>query len=85
MAFFTLLFLVFAAVSFSLGVPVVVEYSETGLVPRLPTALLATAVMLLAFLSLVAGFILDNVTLGRREIKRLAYLSLPPLADSAER
>ena len=67
------------------GLPVVVEYTETGLVPRLPTALLATGVMLLGVLSLVAGFVLDNVTRGRREIKRLAYLALPPLEDPAEK
>jgi len=81
MAFFSLLFLALVLVSLSLGVPLVVEFHETGLVPRLPTALLAVAVMLLAFLSLVAGFILDNVTRGRREIKRLAYLSLPSLPE----
>src|SRR5579859_1049165 len=85
MAFFSLLFLVLTAVSIALGLPLVVEYTETGLVPRLPTALLATGVMVLAFLSLVAGFVLDNVTRGRREIKRLAYLALPPLEDPHER
>jgi glycosyltransferase involved in cell wall biosynthesis len=85
LAFFSLLFLFFAIISIGLGLPVVVEYTETGLVPRLPTALLATGVMLLGVLSLVAGFVLDNVTRGRREIKRLAYLALPPLEDPAER
>ena len=85
MAFFTLLFLALLLVSVGAGVPVVLEFMETGLVPRLPTALLSTGVMLLAFLSLVAGFVLDNVTRGRRELKRLAYLALPPLEDPAER
>jgi len=85
MAFFSLLFLFLAAVSIAVGLPVVIEFMETGLVPRLPTALLAASIMLLAFLSLVSGFILDNVTRGRREIKRLAYLALPPLADPTER
>jgi glycosyltransferase involved in cell wall biosynthesis len=85
MMFFTLLFLALALTSVGLGLPVVIEYTETGLVPRLPTALLSTGVMLLAFLSLVAGFVLDNVTRGRREIKRLAYLAIPPLEDPAER
>jgi glycosyltransferase involved in cell wall biosynthesis len=79
--FYTLLFALLALVSLSLGLPVIVEYGRTGLVPRLPTALLATGIMLLAFLSLIAGFILDNVTRGRREVKRLAYLSLPPLPE----
>jgi hypothetical protein len=68
-----------------LGVPVVIDFMETGLVPRLPTALLSTGVMLLAFLSLVAGFVLDNVTRGRRELKRLAYLAIPKLEDPNER
>jgi glycosyltransferase involved in cell wall biosynthesis len=85
MAFFTLLFAALLLVSVGLGVPVVIEFMETGLVPRLPTALLSTGVMLLAFLSLVAGFVLDNVTRGRREIKRLAYLALPPLENPSER
>jgi glycosyltransferase involved in cell wall biosynthesis len=61
----------------ALGVPVVAEFLRTGLVPRLPTAVLATGVVLLAFLSLACGLILDSVTRGRREIKRLAYLSVP--------
>lgn len=81
MIFFSILFALLVLVSLSLGVPVVVEYSETGLVPRLPTALLAMGIMLLAFLCLVAGFVLDNVTRGRREIKRLAYLAHPTLPD----
>ncbi len=85
MVFFSLIALVLALVGVALGLPVVVEFTETGLVPRLPTALLATGIMVLAFLSLVAGFILDNVTRGRREIKRLAYLALPPLEDPHER
>ena len=53
-----------------------VTYLETGLVPRLPTAVLATGLMLLAFLSGAIGLVLDTVTRGRREIKRLAYLAL---------
>jgi hypothetical protein len=52
-------------------------FLETGLVPRLPTAVLATGIMLLGFLSLACGFILDTVTHGRREMKRLAYLAVP--------
>ena len=84
-AFFGLGALILLLFSIGIGVPVVVEFMETGLVPRLPTALLATGIMLLAFLSLVAGFILDNVTRGRREIKRLAYLNQPPLEDPKEK
>ena len=52
--------------------------------PRLPTAVLATGVMLLAFLSLGCGFVLDTVTRGRTEMKRLHYLSLPAPGASLE-
>jgi hypothetical protein len=58
-------------------VPLVVTYFETGLVPRVPTAVLCTGLMLLAVLSGMCGLILDTVTRGRREIKRLAYLAMP--------
>jgi hypothetical protein len=56
---------------------VVAHFLATGLVPRLPTAVLAMGVMLLGFIALAAGFILDNVTRGRRELRRLAYLAIP--------
>jgi hypothetical protein len=46
-------------------------------VPRLPTAVLSTGLMLLAFLSLTCGLILETVTRGRREIKRMQYLRVP--------
>ena len=65
----------FAVAGLVLGAEVVVEYLETGLVPRLPTAVLATGLMLLASLSVVCGMILDSVARGRREAKRLAYLA----------
>ena len=61
----------FAAAGLVLGGSVVVEYMETGLVPRLPTAILATGLMLLAFLALGCGLILDHVVRGAREAKRL--------------
>ncbi len=65
-----------------LGVPVVLEFLAIGLVPRLPTAVLATGLVLLSFLSFSAGLILDSVTRGRKEFKRLTYLALPgPRAD----
>lgn len=63
--------------SLALGYPVVLEFIETGLVPRFPTAILATGIMVLAFLSLSCGIILDTVTRGRREMRRLFYLSSP--------
>ena len=59
----------------------VIEYLQTGLVPRLPTAVLATGLMLLAFLSLTCGLILDTVTRGRWEQKRMAYLAIPGPQD----
>lgn len=64
-----------ALVSVVLGVPVVLEWLQTGLVPRFPTAILATGLMTLAALSFVAGVILDTVTRGRRELRMLAYLA----------
>ena len=76
--FFTLWFVVLAAVSLALAYPVLSEYLATGLVPRLPTALAATGAMLLAFLSLTCGFILDSVARGRLEAKRMAYLAQSP-------
>jgi len=74
---FSIVFGVLAVVSLLLAVPVIQTYMETGLVPRFPTAILATGIMLLGFLSLTCGFILDTVTHGRRELKRLSYLSIP--------
>ncbi len=61
----------------ALGTPVVTEFLRTGLVPRLPTALLSTALVLLGFLSLGCGLVLDAVSRGRKEMKRLAYLANP--------
>ena len=63
--------------SLLISVPLFITYAETGLVPRFPTAVLATGSMLLAFLSLACGLILDTVTLGRREVKRMRYLAIP--------
>lgn len=74
--FFSVLSLVLSALSLYLGIPVTLEFFETGLVPRFPTAILAASIMLLAFLSLTTGMILDSVARGRREQKRLAYLRL---------
>jgi len=63
--------------AFGLALPVVADYLRTGLVPRLPTAVLATGIVLLACLSLTCGMILDSVTRGRKEFKRLSYLAIP--------
>jgi glycosyltransferase involved in cell wall biosynthesis len=75
--FFSSIFLFFALFSFAIGIPVVIEYFQTGLVPRLPTAVLVTGMMMIAFLSLFTGLILDTVTRGRWELKRLRYLAVP--------
>lgn len=77
LAFFGSIGLVLALASLGLMTPLVIEYMETGLVPRLPTALLATGVMLTGLLSAMVGLILDTVTRGRREAKMLAYLRYP--------
>ena len=79
--FFSIISLLFAAVAIIIGAPVVSEYFVTGLVPRLPTAVLATGLMVIAFLSLTCGLILDTVTRGRWEAKRMAYLAIPGPQD----
>ena len=63
-----------------LGIPVIAQFMKTGLVPRLPTAVLATGLMGLAFLSTTCGFILDSVARGRKEAKRMAYLAIPSVS-----
>ena len=60
-----------------LATPLVLTYLDTGLVPRFPTAILVTGMIIVAVLCFFAGLILDTVTRGRREIRRLAYLALP--------
>jgi glycosyltransferase involved in cell wall biosynthesis len=84
--FFSTIAAILAALGLLLGWPVVTHYLQTGLVPRFPTAILATGLILLAFISFVAGLILDSVTLGRREVKRLHYLRFkgPDFAASAD-
>ena len=74
--FFGAIGLVLAILSIVFAAPVVATYLETGLVPRLPTAVLATGLMILASLSVAIGLVLDTVTRGRREMKLLAYLAL---------
>jgi glycosyltransferase involved in cell wall biosynthesis len=74
--FFSALSFLLAAVALLLAYPVIVTFIETGLVPRFPTAILATGLMILAFVSFTAGLILDSVRRARRESKRLFYLQL---------
>jgi len=66
------------AAALILGIPLVVTFFKTGLVPRQPTAILATGLVLLSALSFLSGVILDTVTRGRQEMRRLAYLAVPP-------
>jgi len=66
-----------AGLAVVLAIPLAITYAETGLVPRFPTAILVTGLMILAALSFAVGLILDTVVRGRREVRRLAYLSLP--------
>src|SRR5215472_12629874 len=77
LVFYTTIGLVFAIGAIAIGLPVVFDYVRTGLVPRLPTAVLATGMIVLASLSIMSGIILDTVTRGRWEQKRMAYLSMP--------
>ena len=79
LASFSIIAGVLALAAVALAYPVFVTYLETGLVPRFPTAILSTGLMILASLSLTCGFVLDTVTHGRQEMKRLAYLAIPPL------
>jgi glycosyltransferase involved in cell wall biosynthesis len=73
------------ALAVMLAVPLAITYFQTGLVPRFPTAILVTGLMILAFLSFFTGLILDTVVRGRREVRRLHYLSFPAPGAGAQR
>ncbi len=75
--FFGGISLLLLIVAIILAVPLIVTYLDTGLVPRVPTAILITGLTIIAVLCFFAGLILDTVTRGRREVRRLAYLSQP--------
>ena len=72
--FFGIVSLVLATLSLALGYPLVTEFIETGLVPRMPTGILATGIMLVAVMSMACGLILDSLCRARRELARLHYL-----------
>lgn len=74
--FFSIVSILLAVISVTLALPIISEYIDTGLVPRFPTAILCSALMILSFISFYAGLILDSITKTRREIKRLSYLQL---------
>ncbi|MCL6415724.1 glycosyltransferase [Aestuariirhabdus sp. Z084] len=74
--FFGLMAVMSASLSFALGLPIIVEYIETGLVPRIPTAVLASGVGVMSLIFIIAGITLDTVSRKHRELKRLFYNSL---------
>jgi hypothetical protein len=84
LAFFSICAFTMASISVLLSIPVFQEYLRSGLVPRFPTAILSAALMIWALLSLSCGLVLDNVTRGRHEIKRLAYLAIPSIQISKD-
>jgi glycosyltransferase involved in cell wall biosynthesis len=77
--FFIAIGIFLALLSVGFAIPILVTFVETGLVPRLPTAVLSMGLMIVALLSVSSGLVLDTVTRGRREMKLLAYLSQPPV------
>jgi glycosyltransferase involved in cell wall biosynthesis len=79
--FFSAIGFSLAVASIGIAIPVFVTYFESGIVPRLPTAVLSTGLMVVAVLSFAAGLILDTVTRGRREFKLLAYLGHQAVED----
>ena len=82
--FFSIISFVLAAMSIILAIPLFQEFFATGLVPRFPTAILSTGLMLSGILSFGCGLLLDNVTRGRQELRRLAYLAIPGINPSHE-
>jgi glycosyltransferase involved in cell wall biosynthesis len=80
--FFGNIFAVLLLTSMVLTFPLIITYLQTGLVPRLPTVVLATGVVLVASLSAACGIILDTVSRGRREAKRMIYLSMSGPGDT---
>ncbi len=77
--FFSVLSAMLAGLSLALGLPIILEFMATQQVPRFPSAILATGLMIGAGLSLFSGLILSSVARGRQESKKLAYLSLPAI------
>jgi glycosyltransferase involved in cell wall biosynthesis len=84
LAFFGIIALFLAVAAISLAIPLAITYFDTGLVPRIPTALLSTGLIILAAMSMMCGLILDTVVRGRLEVRRLAYLGYPAPGDVAK-
>ncbi|MET0421687.1 MAG: glycosyltransferase family 2 protein [Acidimicrobiia bacterium] len=76
MRFFSILALGLTVVAWGLALPILIEYAETGLVPRFPTAILAAAIQIVALVCLTSGIVLDSVCRLRRDTKRLTYLGI---------
>ena len=83
--FFSASGMVSALLALVLAAPIVTTYLDTGLVPRLPTASLCVGLVLIACGSFLSGLILDSISRGRREQKRMAYLRYPSLRASASK
>ncbi len=81
--FFSALFAILFGSAVVLSIPLILTYVETGLVPRLPTAVLVTGMTLLGFICLACGLILETVTRGRKELKRLHYLSVGETSNTS--
>ena len=77
--FFSITGLLLFLLGFGISIPIFIEFHRTHLVPRFPTAILATGIVTLSFLSLVCGLILDSVARGRKEAMRMVYLGIPAL------
>lgn len=75
--FFSIGALALFVLGITLSIPVLMQYHLTGMVPRFPTAILSMGMVLLSFLLLACGLILDSVAIGRKEAKRMVYLSIP--------
>ena len=75
--FFSLIALFFFALAFGLSVPIVTEYLKSGLVPRLPTAVLITGIAICSVVCMLVGFILDSIASAKKEARRQAYLRYP--------
>ncbi|WP_316367244.1 glycosyltransferase family 2 protein [Candidatus Thiodiazotropha sp. CDECU1] len=80
--FYGLAALMFILTSVALAVPLAITYADSGLVPRFPTAILSTGLSVTGVICLITGIILETVTIGRREIKQLHYLSIPSVSRS---
>src|SRR5215213_259978 len=83
LTFFSAIGIALAAISIGLAIPIFITFLQQGNVPRFPTAILATGLMLASLLAFACGLVLDTVTRGRRELKLLAYLRYGAPGDPA--